>query len=81
MGKIKKFNEFKKNEAFLPEVEEPTTETPKIDVNRPFDVEGVSLGNEGSQLDIELRIEAKHQEAIALKKGLKQKGTPDNHIS
>lgn len=78
MRNIKKFNDFKKNEAVLPEIE---LENPKVDINNPIDIEGVSLGNEGNQLDIELEIEAKHQENIAKKKGLKQHGIPDNHIS
>ncbi len=78
MRNIKKFNEFKKNEAVLPETE---IENPKVDTENLIDIEGTSLGNEGSQLDIELEIEAKHQENIAKRKGLKQTAIPDNHIS
>jgi len=87
MKNIKKFNDFKKiNENAIPETEElnkvdSEVEKKPIDIENPIDVENTTIGSESSEYDVELENEAKHQQAIALQKGLKQISKPDNHMN
>lgn len=82
MKNIKRFIDFKNNEAALPEVEQNIeSDTIVLNPEKPIDIPNTNIGSVETQTKTEMEIEANLQEKLAKQKGLKQLAIPDNHIS